>query len=232
MILVIYVLILYICHTYQHVIMSISLDKLIFTSLCWCLVNVIIYDILDTLYPKYLSKYFTKQTNKNEVLTTYDIVPTTSINASIVHMLIWFLYKNINRAYVSPPRLIGEILFFVICYDISFFFLHKLIHMPSLYWIHKMHHKTYGTIAASCFYMTIYDMILEIFVPFFIGPWILRDHSYLSFIIWAVLSIFNTFKEHSGYGRDHHYIHHITSTKHFGLIFTDYVSKILVPNAP
>ncbi len=228
MILPIYIIVVTICYHNQSWMNDITMNQLIVWNISWYGLNIMAYYILDKLYPKYLSKYIKKQTNKNETVTYIEMLSVSTGNFGIVITLFKIVVLYFNRGYdmtyVSLPILFFELIMYVTCYEVMFYNLHRLIHQPNLYWIHKKHHLTFGTVAVSCFYMTLQDMILEIFIPVISGPFLYNGHS-ITLLIWTTLAIFNTAKEHSGYGRLYHYHHHTSQNKNYGLVFLDSIFK-------
>lgn len=228
MILPIYIIVTTLCYHYQYWINALTINHIAIWAFCWYVLNVLTYYILDILHPEYLSKYITKQKNNNEKMSYNYMLLVSTINFSIVILLFVMTVTYFNRGcqtnHIFLPVLFFELIMYVTCYETAFYCLHMLIHRPQLYWIHKLHHQTFGTVAISCFCMSIQDMFLEIFIPVILGPFLYDGHT-ITLLIWITLAIFNTFKEHSGYGRLYHYYHHTTQNKNYGLVFLDSIFK-------
>jgi len=56
-----------------------------------------------------------------------------------------------------------------LCIDVSFYIVHRLLHSPLLYPIHKRHHEHVNTALTTNYHFTPPDLALEGFVPVFAG---------------------------------------------------------------
>lgn len=77
-------------------------------------------------------------------------------------------------------------------------------------------------------YMTGVDIVLEVFIPFWIGPIVYNGH-YLSVFIFSVIGAFNTLHSHSAYvfpgwpTPEDHFVHHNMYKKNYSLKVFDYL---------
>jgi sterol desaturase/sphingolipid hydroxylase (fatty acid hydroxylase superfamily) len=101
----------------------------------------------------------------------------------------------------SFPVFLTQIVFMILCEDISFYFLHRLLHQPALYpYIHKVHHQFYDTIAISSEYAHPIEFILSNAIPVGLGTMFLcgRAHQ-LSFLTFLTMRLIETVESHGGY---------------------------------
>ena len=53
--------------------------------------------------------------------------------------------------------------------DFVFYWVHRFIHHPKLYWIHKKHHRFYNTISLACVYTHWIEYICGNIIPLLTG---------------------------------------------------------------
>ena len=159
-----------------------------------------------------------------------------SLICFIIYFTNYFSLNYIPRGYKRISANLIEIsielgLYYLI-YDFVFYYLHLLLHTPNFYFIHKKHHSTFGTIGISNYYMSTLDFILEVIIPFILGPFIINCHA-ITFIIFLVISNLNSIIVHSGYQipflpqPDIHFIHHDQYNKNYSLHFPDRIHNTL-----
>ena len=135
----------------------------------------------------------------------------------------------------EPPSttMLWQIAFFFIANEVGFYFAHRLIHHPSLYWIHKKHHSYNSTIALAAQYCHPIEMVLANNLPTGIGIKILSFfypvHIY-TIIIWFTFRVVETNDGHCGYdwpwaqaellplsaGGNYHAFHHSRNSGNYG----------------
>nr|XP_026696609.1 LOW QUALITY PROTEIN: fatty acid hydroxylase domain-containing protein 2 [Ciona intestinalis] len=98
---------------------------------------------------------------------------------------------------------------------IAFFYLHKLMHHPSIYkYFHKMHHEWVAPISIASVYSHPIDHIFSNFVPYFIGPVLLGSHLSLTWW-WIIYAQMESSYHHSNYhlpflsSPQYHNYHHV-----------------------
>jgi len=225
-----YIIITVLCTYFQNYINDISVPIFAITNAVFWLMNAFGYYILDVYYEKDNVPFnewgIEKKFNRRERLTFWDMFPISFmnmiLNTFLVSMLLIFTERGMLKGQTNLPIVLFELAIYFLAYEIVFYILHRLIHTPYLYRIHKLHHSTYGTVAISCFYMSIIDMLLEIFVSFSCGFVIYNGH-YVTLYAWSIISILNTFKDHSGYGPIIHYNHHLCGNINYSVLLMDHI---------
>lgn len=229
MIIILYLLITLFSTIYQDNINQLSLWHIILINCVLWYTNAFFYYFLDILHKRYplfmtVDLKITKQYDVREKKTFQDMFMTSNINLVINYILVLctllITQKGINRESTNIIIILLEYLSYYVIHEVIFYWLHRLIHTSYFYRIHKLHHTTYGTVAICCFYMSTYDMLLEIFIPFILGPILINGHI-VSLFIWSMTGLINTFKEHSGYGIKTHYYHHSTYNKNYSVYLMD-----------
>jgi len=134
------------------------------------------------------------------------------------------LYKNIDdygwAYFIISPAL------FLIFTDTLIYWIHRCLHWPSLYWLHKLHHKYKETTPWSAFSFHPLDGFAQgfpyhIFIMVFpmhsrlyaatlmmVGLWTVNIHDRMTFRLWGVN------------GAAHHTIHHTKFNYNYGQYFT------------
>ncbi|GFY76461.1 fatty acid hydroxylase domain-containing protein 2 [Trichonephila inaurata madagascariensis] len=121
-------------------------------------------------------------------------------------------------------RLFGEILLSIAVEEILFYYLHRILHHPSLYkHYHKKHHEFTSPIAISAIYCHPVEHILCNLLPVLV-PWILIDTHVLSMWAWVALSSPLGVMLHSGYHLplaqppEFHHYHHMKFNQNYGIL--------------
>jgi len=134
------------------------------------------------------------------------------------------LYANVDDYgwgyfFLSP-------LFFLVFTDFLIYWIHRILHWPSVYWLHKLHHKYKETTPWSAFSFHPLDGFAQS-VPYHIfafcfpmhkrlymatlacvGLWTVNIHDRMTLRLWGVN------------GAAHHTIHHVRFNYNFGQYFT------------
>ena len=93
----------------------------------------------------------------------------------IVFNLIFTFYNldlNIDTM-PSYPRFLFNVWFSFVIEDFFFYWVHRLLHHPKMYWIHKKHHKFYNTFHMACIYTHWIEFVLGNVLPILAGSMIL-----------------------------------------------------------
>ena len=101
-----------------------------------------------------------------------------------------------------------------------FYFFHRLFHKKYLYFLHKKHHETHITIAASANNASVLEHVLVNVGELFVANYLFQG-SILLTLIAILFGTVNPILSHCGYlyfGSDHE-IHHMKLNKNFGFGF-------------
>jgi sterol desaturase/sphingolipid hydroxylase (fatty acid hydroxylase superfamily) len=98
----------------------------------------------------------------------------------------------------AVPALLGYLLFAQVVNCWGFYWSHRLLHHPSLYWIHKRHHAYTGTIGFAAEYAHPIEQILSNQGPTVLGCLLVGSHQ-LVWFVWLTSRLKETYEGHSGY---------------------------------
>jgi sterol desaturase/sphingolipid hydroxylase (fatty acid hydroxylase superfamily) len=123
----------------------------------------------------------------------------------------------------------------ILCYDIWFYALHIVLHKPTIYYIHKIHHfKHYEKLTYSdttvCHYIENIIEPIGIIIPLFV----IRDISYIQFIYAFIFTQVRSHMRHdnrfSWLIGNHHLLHHKHPKYNFGEYWIDVLCGTKYPN--
>lgn len=91
--------------------------------------------------------------------------------------------------------------FCMLCEDLSFHFLHRLLHWRVIYpYIHKVHHTYVTTISIAAEYSHPIDYLFGAVIPGVLGGLILGNRMhYCTVLLWTVVRVCETLDGHCGY---------------------------------
>jgi len=123
-----------------------------------------------------------------------------------------------------PPS-VSHVLFHTLLnylvYETIFFWTHWLMHIPSLYYLHKKHHDTYAAIGISGQYQGAIDFLLTTSVALGLGPLMFGTHPMACWLL-AIIGGLNSVHSHAGYdfplmpSTKEHTLHHYNYKVNFG----------------
>lgn len=143
-------------------------------------------------------------------VTLSDVIHTAK--RSLTNQLTVQLVTTILFHYVSQIRhmdnnirvpllstMIKDFLVFVFVQEVSFYYLHRLLHHGFWYrYIHKIHHYWQAPIAIAALYCHPVEHFLANLVPVLLGPLIMGSHRSVT-ALWIIAVHIVTLNDHSGY---------------------------------
>lgn len=216
------------CAEYQDKLINVGKTYIVIANVILWLICAHGYNALDSIYnsdEKLLNKIgIVKKKDSREHITFGEMYKVSVRNLIINHLLVLITILNTERGFSTEKTnfayILRDVVLYYIVHDKIFWIIHRIIHLPLIYKIHKQHHSTFGTIAVSCFYMSVVDAVLELFVPFIL-PVLIINGSKIATIVWSIIAITNTFTAHSGYGILDHYNHHSKQNVNYSVYLTD-----------
>jgi len=138
-----------------------------------------------------------KKTLKSTFIAHFVICPIALVG-DISAGINWRLDKDTFPTYLE---IIGQIVFFMIVEDFSFYWVHRFLHWKKVYpYIHKTHHEYNITVSVAAEYAHPLEFILSNLIPSSLGPKILGTQvHFLTYYIWLVIRLMETVDGHSGY---------------------------------
>jgi lathosterol oxidase len=166
---------------------------------------------------------------RNEMwVSTWSLFIMAGLTATVdMYMLVGGtakLYKNIDD-YGWGYFLASPILFLIFT-DTLIYWIHRILHWPSVYWLHKLHHKYKETTPWSAFsfhpldgfaqsvpyhlFILIFPMHSRLYsgTLLMVGLWTVNIHDRMTLRLWGVN------------GAAHHTIHHVKFHYNYGQYFT------------
>jgi len=131
---------------------------------------------------------------------------------NIIAISVWyyFLVRVVNVPFVmqedaeslpSPTGLLAQLVFCMMCEDLTFHFSHRMLHHKSIYpYIHKIHHQHRVTVSIAAEYAHPLEFVFGNLVPAAIGQALLghRTHIAVTFA-WNFVRSAESIEGHCGY---------------------------------
>jgi len=142
---------------------------------------------------------YLKQTKKS--------LPVVLFNHLVMAPLIMVVgYDGVKKRMKSSPdalpswyTIIFQIFLCMVIEDTIFYWTHRMLHHPKIYYlIHKKHHEYKTTIGVAAEYAHPLEYVVSNMLPFSIGPLIVGMH-YYTFWMWMILRVGETIDGHCGY---------------------------------
>ncbi|KAF7590492.1 hypothetical protein BBP40_002789 [Aspergillus hancockii] len=197
------------------------------------LVPAMVYLLLDRYFPTFAKKHKIQQWDKQP--------SAAEVRHCIMHSLFsylqtvigmfafhWSLDWRYSVYRVDPElpafsRIIIDFAYSIVCREITFYYIHRLLHHEWFFWIHKKHHEYTTPIGFAAIYCHPIEMLVQNSLPIGLPLAICRGHL-LSQLIFAMYAIWDSTAAHSGYdfGRlpspEMHDKHHETPLLHYGIV--------------
>jgi len=140
------------------------------------------------------------------------------------------------ESFPTLKETIGQIIFFMLCEDFLFYWIHRILHHPKLYpHIHKKHHEYTVSVSIAAEYAHPIEFILGNIIPSIAGYKILGTQVHIcTVVMWNIIRIAETLDGHCGYefswspfrllpfsgSANYHNFHHYQNTGNYCSLFT------------
>ena len=120
-------------------------------------------------------------------------------------------------------------LIYILCYDIWYYFAHRLLHTKHLYWIHKIHHKNYQPQYYDFYTIHILEIPIQS-IGLLIGIYLYKlyiNQFICSIIMINMRGLLTHDKRFIYIVGDHHLNHHKYIFYNYGEYWLDYIFDTL-----
>lgn len=205
------------------------------SAINYFLFNIVYYLVSGALFLiDYFGFFQNEKIQKNSKVISYYIkcAPCVIFN-TIIGMMIPSVLTGIYDFYYDEEfnlfKCIFDLFFSTFLTEISFYTIHRILHIPYLYQlIHKKHHQIIAPIGFSAAYMSIADLYIGNILPISLPMLLINAHP-ITIKIWIVVTTINTIIfAHSGYEKIaiFHDKHHSLFNKNYGTnLFMDKMFK-------
>jgi sterol desaturase/sphingolipid hydroxylase (fatty acid hydroxylase superfamily) len=126
-----------------------------------------------------------------------------------------------DKSGTGDPLLLNALLYFggfMICEEMLFYWVHRLLHLPVFYQFHKWHHRWHSPVALVALSAHPVEHTFCNILPLISGPLILQAPEWMT-LLWISIGTVNGLVSHSGYwfSNGNHDLHHRNHNVNFGL---------------
>ena len=163
-----------------------------------------------------------QEKSRHEILKDYKKMLPDVIKNIVVTRYVLNLVENYLSTFQREDR-IFDIVVIIIMADFIFYFLHRIIHLPSLYFLHRKHHEFSYTYGIGSIYSSIPEQVYINLGSGIIPAIILKSGNGVNCFVIIFSTFYTVFISHGGYKffQNGHLVHHIYRKKMFGLIISD-----------
>ncbi|KEQ78483.1 C-4 sterol methyl oxidase [Aureobasidium pullulans EXF-150] len=168
-----------------------------------------IYLAIDLLFPDFSNRHKIQSERRQptweqikhcvQYVAMNDLI---SIGLQLILRYIVGLHRTLfiqSLAFPSLATTLGDFVFGLAAREISFYYIHRLLHHPSIYaYVHKKHHKFTAPMAFSAQYAHPFEHIIANVLPIFL-PLAMKGTNILSFGMFLSFELWEAAADHSGY---------------------------------
>jgi methylsterol monooxygenase len=213
---------------------TIELAGSIMTQIVGFIIPATLYMLIDALFPKFSQRHkiqpARRQPTRQQIIHCTKVTLFNHLWIVALHALLVYS-KGLDHATVNldptvPPwtTFTTDFVFALLAREISFYYVHRALHHPSIYaHIHKMHHKYTAPVSFAAEYAHPVEHLLANVQPITL-PLYLKGAHYLSMILFAVFELWEAAADHSGYDflklppAELHDLHHEKFRVNYGTI--------------
>lgn len=193
-----------------------------------------IYILIGTLFPTFSQRHKIqsagRQPTRQQIqhcikVSLFNHVWIMALQFSLLYL--WgFDHAILNMDPIVPPlgTFVVDFVFGLLAREISFYYVHRALHHPSIYfYIHKMHHKYITPVSFAAEYAHPVEHLFANVLPVTL-PLYLKGAHFLSIMIFGVFELWEAAADHSGYDflklppAELHDLHHEKFRVNYGTI--------------
>lgn len=121
------------------------------------------------------------------------------------------------HALIKWSFVVKQVVWSIICFEISFYYIHRLLHVGLLYkCIHSIHHRLVKPVGFAALYCHPLEFLFANFLPATLGFITWNNTSLEAILIWNVLTALSVVQSHSITSHSMHLSHHAQYKEPFG----------------
>lgn len=188
----------------------IEIAGIILTQLIGFILPATIYLLIDILFPNFSRKHKLQSAQRQPTgaqirhcikISLFNQLWVAILHAATVQFLVGPDHSllDMSPTLPTPSTLIKDFLFGLAAREITFYYVHRALHHPSIYaHIHKMHHRYTAPISFAAEYAHPVEHILANVLPVAL-PLTLKGAHFLSLSGFMLFELWQAAADHSGY---------------------------------
>jgi sterol desaturase/sphingolipid hydroxylase (fatty acid hydroxylase superfamily) len=169
------------------------------------------YIALPYLFPAFSARHKLQKQEKQptfaEIWECFLVVFRNQVFSICLQLGISLLHTKLGRppshrfdlTLPGPAEVARDIILSILLREILFYYIHRLLHHPSIYpTIHKPHHRFTAPVALAAQHATVTEHLFANIIPVSLPPIILKCHV-VTFWAFLILELLQTTMVHSGY---------------------------------
>jgi len=130
--------------------------------------------------------------------------------------------QPVNVLFHSPLTELAHTTLNIVGGDLWFYSLHRLLHHPLFYWLHKQHHEVVHPIGVLSLYAHPFDAIILNMGSMLILHLFLQTSFFQICLLGTFATVNTIVQSHTGRGQYGHHIHHLYRNCNYGIgLFMD-----------
>lgn len=167
------------------------------------------YMLIDVFFPKFSQRHKIqgprRQPTRQQILHCIRISLFNHALVLVMHGVMLYI-KGFDHSFIvldaplpSLTTFIGDFVFAQLAREVSFYYVHRALHHPSIYaYIHKMHHKYITPVAFAAEYAHPVEHILANVLPIALPLYLKGAHG-VTFFTFTAFELWEAAADHSGY---------------------------------